>query len=222
MNNYYIVVEGKKSEKHVYPSWLSYFRPDLRQVNTPNDIEDYTYYLISGMGYPFYFEIIENAITDINDNPQIECLVISVDSEEQTLEEKKEEIYNFVKDKINLNKVKIIIQHFCLETWALGNKVIYKRNPQDRLLREYCRLHNVCINDPELLPHFPKYDLNRAQLAEDYLKKLLKEKWSHLTYNKRKPTALLNERYFLRVLQRFEETNHIRSFGMFLDAFNNT
>ena len=50
----------------------------------------------------------------------------------------------------------IIIQHFCLETWALGNRVIITRNPISASIREYRKYFDVLVDDPELLPGYPK------------------------------------------------------------------
>lgn len=47
-------IEGKRTEKKVYPAWLSILTPHLKKVNIAGDVSDDNYYLISGEGYPFF------------------------------------------------------------------------------------------------------------------------------------------------------------------------
>ena len=58
--NVYFLVEGK-TERKVYPKWLSYFLPYLSRVNYPEDAKKNNYYLISGGGYP---SILDNHLVD--------------------------------------------------------------------------------------------------------------------------------------------------------------
>ena len=218
--NQYIVVEGLCSEQKVYPSWILYTNSALTQVFDLADIVSNNYYMISGMGYPQYFEIIQAAIDDVNTNETIDQLVICVDSEEMSFAEKKDEIEAFVEGKIEPWKVVIVIQHYCLETWALGNQVIHKRNPQDETLRKYIRFHDACHSDPELIPNPSQFSMNRAQFCTDYLRRTLREKYPKLTYSKRDPSLLAHPKYFERIRLRFEKMNHIDSFSSFIGAFS--
>jgi len=116
--------------------------------------------------------------------PHIDRLVIAVDSEEMSYEEKRREIVDFVASVSVAIDYRIIVQHFCLETWALGNQVVVTRYPKDERLREYRRYYDVLSRDPELLPGYPPQQLNRSQFASLYLKKILNEKYRKLTYTK--------------------------------------
>ena len=49
-------------------------------------------------------------------------------------------------------EIKYVIQHFCIETWFLGNKTIFKNKPKDKELNDYLKIFDVRVNDPELLP----------------------------------------------------------------------
>lgn len=183
-----------------------------------DDLKENNFTIVSGGGYPNYFEIIEHAIADLNDFPNINRLVIAVDSEDFTYEEKVNEITDFLSDKNIKIPYFIIIQHFCLETWALGDKSIVKRQPQNKILKDYLKHFDVLNNDPELLTPMESR-LNRAQTAEKYLRLLLNERYRNLTYKKSNPEALLHEKYFIALKNRLEETQHIRSFVNFLTAF---
>lgn len=219
MRNFYVVVEGRRTEPALYSAWIRYNAPDLKKIDCPRSFNKNHFYILSGSGFPNYFKVIDNAIKDVNNNELIDYLVICVDSEEKTFEEKKREIEGHIFGKIDQNKVRIIIQHFCVETWALGNRRIFKRNPQDEILREYINFFNIHDEDPENLPGYPKYSFNRAQFAADYLRRVLKEQNPRLNYIKRNPEPLLHQTFYGRVVHRFNNTNHIRSFETFLNAF---
>lgn len=217
---YYIVVEGRCGERIVYPKWISYINKSLTQVFDLNNIADNCFYLVSGNGYPNYFKIIENAINDMNTLKIFDYLVVAVDSEDQTYEEKFNEITTFVGNRLVKGELKTIIQHPCLETWALGNKVVYRRKPQDLTLRTYLHLYNVREDDPELLPDYPAKDLNRCQFAFSYLKRILYDRHPNLTYTKSNPQVIVHEKYFSQLVLRLSQTNHIKSIKAFIDTFS--
>lgn len=214
----YLVVEGEIGEKKVYAKWIKYYRPNLKIIHYLDELVDNSVFIISGMGYPNYFEVIENAALDVYEN-KIDKLVVAIDSEDMTYREKFNEIQQVINSlhfKITYN---IIIQHFCLETWALGNKVIVPRQPKNSELKTFRRFFDILNDDPALLPPYEPKNLNRAQFAELYLRRLLNDKYRNLTYSKRNPSALLHVKYFRRVVDRFRTTGHISSFNDFLKAF---
>jgi len=217
--NIYLVVEGPVGEKQVYSHWVPLVNPKLSVVKTINDVKKDNIIIYSGGGYPSYFEVIEAGIEDVASTPHLDRLVIAIDSEEMTYDDKRKEIEDFISDTGTTIDYKIIIQHFCLETWALGNKKIVSRKPKDKKLQEYNQHFNVLVNDPELLPDYPQDGLNRAQFAEHYLRKLLNEKHRNLTYTKSNPSALLHDKYYDNVKNRLNNDGHNKSFNDFLLAF---
>ncbi len=214
--NIYILVEGEGTERQAYRSWVNFVNPNLSYVSNLADLADNRYFIIAGFGYPNYLERIDNAIEDVNTN-NISRLVIAVDSEEASYEEKYSEISNHVTEHKCIADVRIVIQHFCFETWALGNRRIIGTNIHNPLLREFINFYNVTSNDPELLP--PYSGLNRAQFAFNYLNLALRNQYSRLIYSKRKPHPVCNLPYFQNVKRRLDETGHIPSFRAFIDAF---
>jgi hypothetical protein len=216
---YYIVVEGKCGESIVYPKWISYVNKSLIQKFCIDDVVDNSYFLISGNGFPRYYQIIDNAVDDINSSGKFDFLVVAIDSEDDTYSEKYNDIMTYVGDRLISAKLKIIIQHPCLETWALGNRIVYRRNPEDETLRKFLKFYNVRIDDPELLPAYPEKELNRAQFSFLYLKHILIDRYPHLTYTKSNPNVLLHIKYFEQLKKRLNETDHIKSFDAFLQAF---
>jgi hypothetical protein len=218
--NIHIVVEGDVGEKKLYQCWVPFVNPALSYVSHISDIVNNNFSIISGGGYPQYLSaIVDNAIADVNTVDNIDRLVIAVDSEDMSYEEKYNEIQQLVSRSSCHAVVKIVIQHFCLETWALGNEVIIRQHPQCDKLRQYMRLYNVRIKDPELLPPHSQEQLNRAQFAEKYLRRALNDKYKRLSYSKGNPQVLLHSMYFERVKHRCKSSNHIQSFRNFLEAF---
>lgn len=215
--NIYIVVEGV-AERKIFPSWINILKPELSQVFTLDEVIDNNFYLISGNGFPNYYDYIDDAIETINSTNKFDKLIISVDSEKQSKQEKYEGISAFLVDKHCTAEIRIIIQYFCLETWLLGNRKVGPRNPKTQELRNYKTHYDVFAEDPELLPDYPLRSLNRAQFAFLYLKKMLQEK--RMNYSKGSPKAVCHPRYFEEVKLRHHSTSHIGSFSSFMDAFN--
>ena len=214
--NIYIVVEGV-AEKKIFPSWIKILRPELIQVFTIDEVVKNNFLLISGNGFPNYYDHIESAIETINTTKKFDKLIISIDSEEQTRQEKYDEVTKFIVDRPCVSEVHVIVQHFCLETWLLGNKKVGPRNPKTQELRNYKNYFDVFTDDPELLPDYPNEDLNRAQFAFLYLKRMLKEK--RMNYSKGFPKAVCHKNYFGELNNRLHKTSHIDSFRSFLNAF---
>jgi len=208
--SYYIVVEGACAEVKVYPRWISLLNPSLVQVNDVDAVRDGCYYLVSGYGYPNYFSVITNALADMERYTAIRWLVIAVDAELMSYEEKRREIFAFVAKSAVASKIRIIIQNACLETWALGNKLILRRHPQDPTLGQ---------QDPEDLPGLDAENLNRAQFAGVYLKRALRDRYPKLIYSKRNPQVIVHYKFFAQLVKRSERDGHIRSFSDFLATF---
>lgn len=217
--NIYLVVEGASTEVKVYKKWIPLVNPSLVQVYDLCDVVADNFYLISGGGYPYMFRVIEQAIEDVRLNPQFSRLVVSIDSEENTFEEKYSEIENYIQHLNPTTEYRIIVQHFCFEAWALGNRKFGPNNAKNALLKTYKTIHNVILKDPELLPDLPSEELNRAQFASKYLKLSIRDKAGHITYSKSKPDVVAHPSYFEQLKRRLEETNHIPSFQTFFDAF---
>lgn len=217
--NIYIVVEGASTEVKVYRKWIPLVNPDLVEVYDMDDVVANNFYLVSGGGYPYLFRVIKHAVEDIRLNQQFSRLVVSIDSEENTFEEKNTEINDFIQSLNPTTEYRIIVQHFCFEAWALGNRKFGPNKPKNAKLRAYKLLHDVMLQDPELLPALPSEELNRAQFAGKYLKLAIRDKAGHVTYSKSKPDVVAHPSYFEQLNRRLKETNHIPSFQTFLHAF---
>lgn len=215
--NIYVVTEGKESV--VYRHWIPLLNPRLRLIDDLGDLNQDCVYIVSAEGYPGYFSIIDDAIDDINRIQRFARLVIAVDSEDMTRTDKHAEISEHVSTQQCTAQIRIVVQHFCFETWALGNRKLIQRYPSNGKLLEYKRLFDVSVNDPELLPAKRDESLNRSQFAEKYLRTAINTRHKNMTYSKSNPQALLHEKYFPEVRNRHNDTGHINSFNDFLAAF---
>ena len=179
--NYYVIVEGL-GEKYVYKSWIPQVNPSLSYVSDLSKVQDNNFYIISGGGYPNYFKIIEDGINEVNQLGFFHKLVISVDAEEMTYNEKFTEIYNYINQFCCSVEIKIIIQYYCLESWGLGNQTLPRRNTTDEELRSYYLFFDVTKSDPELLPSIDPKEITRAQFSYKYLHKIIIDRYTGITY----------------------------------------
>lgn len=215
--NLYFLVEGRRTERKVYPKWLSYLLPELTQVKSSDEVERNNYYLISAEGYPSIInDSIPASIEDINSIGKYDYFVVCLDADENSVEEIEQEIYDFIdSEKLELDrgKMAIVVQNRCFETWFLGNRKIYTRNPPKDLL-EYSRYYDVSVDDPELMGKSDRTHHAHFHLA--YLKALFEAK--NIKYSKKNPGAVSEKYYFQQLLKRIEDRpEHLRSFGKFVE-----
>lgn len=218
--NFYIVVEGRVVEKAVYKVWVPEIRRELNYVDHPSMMITDNFSIVSGNGYPNYFQTIEDAIQDVASFSTHTRLVISVDSEDMTLVDKWQEIDNFVQSIGVTVDYRIVVQHFCFEAWALGNRRIAARHPKNLKLQSLRKFYDVLKDDPEGLPGIPLDGLNRSQLAAVYLQLMLNDKYKGLSYSKSNPRVVAHAKYFHALRTRWEDTGHIQSFDELTSAFS--
>lgn len=215
--NVYILVEGKRTEKKIYPKWLSILAPDLIKINYVEEALSNNYYLISGEGFPSLLHHLENAINEVNELNKYDYLVVCLDTEETSCEERNIEIKDYLsKRNIILKSAELVIiaQNPCFETWFLGNRKMFKRNPQNSTLCDYIKYYNIQTNDPELMSAYDAGN-TKAQFHASYLREIFRER--NIVYTKKNPGDV-GEDFFLReLINRNLETGHIPSFKVFLD-----
>lgn len=217
--NYYVVVEGSMTELTVYRHWIPYVNPDMREIHSVDAAEINNFYIISGMGYPQYFGVFDAAVEDVNIYHAFDKIVLAVDSEEMSYSAKIAELQDHFRKITCRVPIDIIVQHFCFETWALGNKKIFTNNIGIEDLRRYKRYFDVRVDDPELLPAYPDWNWTRVEFAYRYLRAALRNKFKRLTYSKSNPGPVTDRKYFDALRARQNETGHLESFRSFLQAF---
>lgn len=213
--NVYLLVEGGRTEKKLYPSWLSHRLPDLTRISSPADACGSHYYLVSGGGQPsILHDHLPNAIADVERYGTFDLLVVVLDAEESTVAVRLSEVKDAVEaapTPLRSAKLRVIVQNRCIETWLLGNRRMLRRNPHDTELREYIDFYNVSEDDPELLLRRSGFT-TCAQFHHVYLRAMFRERG--LTYTKRDPGEARGEPY-LRELEDRSASGHLASFGAF-------
>lgn len=220
--NLYIVVEGKRTEENVYPAWINLLAPQLSRIDDAWDVTENCYYLFSGGGIPHIFEHVINSIGDINSIEKeaghaYDFLVVCLDTEESDRETIEKRINDDIKKyDLSLNHTQlVIIEHrVCMETWFLGNRMVFKDNPQSQTYRDYIQYYDVCRCNPEEMGNNDD-ELNKVQFHLKYLKEMFKER--HMVYSKTNTKEVEKETYLNQLVKRYNETDHLVTFGRWLD-----
>ncbi|MEG4170302.1 MULTISPECIES: hypothetical protein [unclassified Microcoleus] len=219
--NLYFLVEGTQSEKKLYPAWLAYLLPELQRVDNCDDVKEKNYYLISGEGYPSLYNYIPPAIAEINSNGKYSYFVVCLDAEENTVSDLKTEIEDFLtQQKLKLNNAELVLifQNRCLESWLLGNRKIYSRNPQSKPLLDYTKYYDVSVNCPENMGKSQEFNTH-AQFHGAYLRALFEAK--NITYSKKRPGDVLKQFYLEQLLARIQvHPEQLTTFRHFIDFCN--
>lgn len=220
--NLYFLVEGTQSERKVYPAWLAYLLPQLKQVRNYDEVNEKNYYLISGEGYPsLIYDFIPSSIAEINSNGKYSYFVVCLDTEENTVAELTTEINEFlIQKKLKLNNAEMVLifQNRCLETWLLGNRKIYSKNPQNQPLLDYTKYYDVSVNCPENMGKYRDFNTH-AQFHGAYLKGLFEAK--NITYSKKRPGDVLKPFYLDQLLARIQvQPEQLATFRQFINFCN--
>jgi hypothetical protein len=222
--NLYFLVEGRSTEKKVYPKFISHFIGEgLTRVSEFDEVDRNNYFLISGNGYPrILSNVLKNSIQDINSINKYDYLIICIDADDNNFKQRQEEVNKYLKEfeeneiikLIDSCELILIVQNRCIETWFLANEKIYKANPQSIQLKEYQDFYNVKVNDPESLPLFEGFDTH-ANFHFTYLRELLLER--NIRYSKNHPREVADPYYLEELTKRCEKTNHLGSFKRFIE-----
>jgi hypothetical protein len=221
--NIYFLVEGKRTEMKVYPKWLSYLVPELKRVNSHQNVDNNNYYIFSGNGFPSLLDNhLRNCIEDINSTGKYDYFVVCLDADEQNIEQCKQEILDFMNNEniilSNNIQFEIIVQNKCLETWFLGNSKIFKKNPDNDFLKECVSFYNVKTEDPELMGKIVGFEGSTSIFHSSYLQQLLSER--NIKYSKNNPQGVIEEYFLQNLIIRNKKTGHIKSFKSFIDFCN--
>lgn len=219
--NLYFLVEGKRTEAKVYPSWFEHLLPGHSRISRYDRVDSPCYFLISGFGYPSLLGHLENAFADVNRSGRYRYLVLCLDADEFSVEQRVQEIEEYVLERgleLEAGQLKIIVQNRCFETWFLGNRKVISRQPQDEQLAEFVRFYDVTEHDPELMGCHSQFDLH-AKFHEAYLKRAFAEK--NIKYSKKYPGRVAEKTFLDQLLVRIkEEPDHLQSFQSLVSFCN--
>ncbi|MCT0252636.1 hypothetical protein [Synechocystis sp. CS-94] len=233
------LVEGKRTEPKVYKSWLSHLFPHLNFVSKPEEITTNSCRIVPGNGYPNMVSTpklsgeksrLEACLLDIKNFNNIDYFFVCVDSEEETYRDRFNDITSRLENfKIKLGMEQfqgtefyIIVQHRCIETWALGNACLPSYYPRKNISQDFVQLqkyYDILIDDPEQIPYFPpNYSFStQAKFHEKYLKEYLKE--FGFSYSKKQPRIIQSQEFLDALIKRCSSTNHLSSLKHLFDIW---
>lgn len=200
----------------IYAAWLSHVFPMLRLVPRAEDVTEGCLRLITGGGQPQYLERVAEVLEEIAVIVQnrVDRLFVCADAEDVSLEERHLEISESIEGLNPAIRYSVIVQNCCIETWLLGNKRFLKRNPQDAELRAFKSHYDVGELDPEVMEPMPPHK-RKVSFHESYLKAMYRERGR--SYTKKNPKPATEEHYLKDLIERFDQTSHIRSFGRLVE-----
>lgn len=217
--NLYFLVEGRRTERKVYPAWLAHLLPHFTRVEQFDAVRDKHYFLVSGEGYPSLLDDhLRDAIDNCNRVGRYSHLVLCMDADESTAGDRVREVRDRVAAKrweLNGTALEIVVQNRTIETWFLGNSRIVSRSPQRSRLRQFVGFYDVTQFDPELMGRYPGYTTH-AQFHGEYLREVFQERG--IVYSKRSPGHVTESSYLGQLLNRVErEPTHLATFRTFVD-----
>ena len=218
--NFYIIVEGDKTEMSVYPAWISLLAPDYTRIENAWDVNENNYYIFSGGGIPSIYTHVKNAVLDINSinserESRYDYLLVCLDTEKESRDYILKQIDNELQSSgvVLRNAELLVFEHkVCMETWFLGNLVVFKDNPQNPDYLLYIKYYNVGAFNPEEMGNI---DENRfattAKFHLRYLKRMMEER--NMTYSKNNTLEVQQNAYLQQLIKRYKDTGHIATFG---------
>lgn len=217
--NLYIIVEGEQTELSVYPAWLSILAPQMQRIDDATKVSLNNYYLFSAHGIPSIFTHVANAIIDVNainasSDSKYDYIIVCLDTEEESrqyIEERIQERIDAYRVELKDAKLVVFEQKVCMETWFLGNRKVFKQNPQGAEFIRFVHHYNVKQDDPEYMDTIDEDRYNKAQFHVRYLKRMLAER--NMLYDKNNTAAVCSKDYLQELINRYEESQHISTFG---------
>lgn len=216
--NYYFLLEDEKSFIKVLPKWLNYMKFPCTRVASIKDVSKDNYVMQSGQGVT---QLITCALyktldTILDNEGTIDVLVVIVDAEQQSVEERRKQVQDKIEEYSRFNElnieIKILVCNHCFESWLLANKEIYpKVTPKEEsFFYPYYKHYNISELDPEHMPVPNDLDETIARYHFHYLHDAFL--YNKIRYNKNKPDYVAKEEYFNHLVFRMKQSVHIRTF----------
>ena len=217
--------------QHLFPSLTFVVRPEDMTINTCR--------IIAGDGYPNMVSKpkqypgvsrLEACLRDIKTFGNVNHFFICIDSEENSYTDRFHEVKSKLDDlKSGYNidssntEIHIIIQHCCIETWALGNAEIPNEYPlikSSTVLSDFQAYYDILVNDPEEMSSCPPGYIftTKAKFHERYLQEYLRR--FGLSYSKKDPKVVADKKYLDALKKRCESMNHLSSLKLLLDIWD--
>jgi hypothetical protein len=217
--NLYFLVEGH-TELKLYPQWIQFLLPEFTQVNSFDQVQYKNYYIFGGAGIPSIInDHLPAAIEDVNSMYNYNHLVMCLDAEESSVQERLDEVNCFLQDnKVLLRNatLNIIVQNRCIETWLLGNRKLIPIGNIGGKLAEYREFFDVFKDDPELMGKHSEFNTH-AQFHKSYLKSIYDARGLSKVYSGICPRDSGEQHYFDQIKNRIQkEPQHLQTFQTLL------
>ena len=124
-----------------------------------------------------------------------------LDSDEVGGDSKVKEVTEFVtENEVSFGDCEFMVvpQVVCMETWFLGNRRIFPRNPRSQECAQLIKHYNVIINDPETMEKPHGFDGTVSDFHYKYLKLVFLDR--NIRYSKSHPTEV-TESYYISELE---------------------
>lgn len=219
--NYYFLLEDEKSLLKVLPFWFQYMGFKSQRVSDIQEVKENHYILQSGQGVTqLITKILFDTIDTIILNPKkIDKLVIVLDAEDLSVEERKRQVNEKIDEHYQREQlafdIEIFVCNHCFETWLLGCCGLYPLQVVDEKsdFYQYYRHYNIEDRDPEYMEVPQDSNDTIAKYHFHYLHELLRYK--KIRYSKSKPQNVATESYFNGMVKRIQNTEHLATFDTF-------
>lgn len=199
--NVYFLVEGKRTEKEVYPAWIKHLVPELSEVHFFDDVQSNNFFLFSGEGYPSLLDVhLSNALDDFKSVGRYDMFVIALDTDEEEVRSRVDTVLRRV-DELGFPReaVTVIPQQCCIESWFLGNKIVVPSQPNSPKLVGYRSFYDVREDDPELMPNNGEFATTQA-FHFQYFRAVAAER--NFAYSKNRPGQVCEPAYVKQLVSR--------------------
>lgn len=214
--NLYFLVEGRRTEKKVYPAWIKQLVPEMREVESFDAITSNNFFVFSGEGYPSLLDVhLSNALADFTSVGKYDAFVISLDTDEDTIESRVEDVLQRVEELGYPREIVTVIpQQVCIESWFLGNKTVVPSQPSSEKLVEFRRFYDVRENDPELMPNNGEFSTTQA-FHFQYFREVAADR--NFNYSKHRPGHVCDSSFVTQLQARLAGGNGMTTLRRLFD-----
>lgn len=222
--NLYFLLEGKRTEPQLYRRWLAHALPDLREVRHASELTGGAFRLKPAGGYPQILDRIRGSCDEVaSAGVRLDGFFVCLDAEEATYDERYAEVASCLQRSSPPFRWTVAVQNCCVETWLLGDRSLLRPLPRTEDLRDLRRYYDVGRDDPEDMPARAGF-ATRARFHLAYLKTIVRDRnagrsRTSFSYNKHSVGYFGEASHFRALVERYEETGHLGSFGHLLTAW---
>lgn len=219
--NAYFFLEDEKSFRCVLPVWLQWYCPKMRCVKNPMELQEDTFLVESGRGYPKIFDRLRENL-ELLDAHHIhpDIIIVMFDTDDDDRMEVKRTVAEFESRFHGLSEEYehiILPMRKCFETWLLGNRAAYP-DPPAGAFAEDARFYDVSRDDPERMEKPEAFEASTSMYHFRYLQRMLRAS-CRTNYSKGHPMFVSREEYFRELQKRVEQTDDLETFRTLMDVF---